>query len=141
MNCGGPYMSAHASLTEPVFPPLAINPELVRKYLLRFLKKEVEKVGFERVVLGLSGGVDSSLVANLASQALGPKNVLAVIMPYKSSAPKSLSDALQVVQQLGINHLEVEITPQIDAYFERVPDADQRRKGNKMARERMTILY
>ena len=134
-------MSAPASLSDPVFPPLAINPELVRKILVRFIQNEVQKVGFERVVLGLSGGVDSSLVANLASQALGPKNVLAVIMPYKSSDPKSLSDALQVVQQLGINHLEVEITPQIDAYFERFPDADQRRRGNKMARERMTILY
>src|SRR5439155_8256098 len=87
------------------------------------------------------GGVDASVVANLGSQALGPTKVLEVIMPYKSSDPKSRSDALQVVQQLGINHLEAEITPQIDAYFERFPDADQRRKGNKMARERMTILY
>ena len=134
-------MSAPASLSDPVFPPLAINPELVRKILVRFIQNEVQKVGFERVVLGLSGGVDSSLVANLASQALGPTNVLAVIMPYKSSDVKSRSDALQVVQQLGINHVEVEITPQIDAYFERFPDADQRRRGNKMARERMTILY
>src|SRR5438128_12256007 len=134
-------MSAPASLSDPVFPPLAINPELVRKILVRFIQNEVQKVGFERVVLGLSGGVDSSLVANLASQALGPTKVLAVIMPYKSSDPKSRSDALQVVQQLGINHLEVEITPQIDAYFERFPDADQKRRGNKMARERMTILY
>src|SRR5947199_10001535 len=134
-------MSAPASLSEPVFPPLAINPELVRKILVRFIQNEVQEVGFERGVLGLSGGVDSSLVATLASEALGPANVLAVIMPYKSSAPESLSDALQVVQQLGIKHLEVEITPQIDAYFERFPDADQRRRGNKMARERMTILY
>ncbi|TMD20896.1 MAG: NAD+ synthase [Chloroflexi bacterium] len=134
-------MSAPASLTEPVFPPLAINPELVRKILVRFIQNEVQKVGYERVVLGLSGGVDSSLVASLASQALGPNNVLAVIMPYKASDPKSRSDALQVVQQLGINQLEVDITPQIDAYFERFPDADQRRRGNKMARERMTILY
>ena len=134
-------MSAPASLSEPVFPPLAINPELVRKILVRFIQNEVQKVGFERGVLGLSGGVDSSLVATLASEALGPTNVMAVIMPYKSSDLKSRSDALQVVQQLGINHLEVEITPQIDAYFERFPDADQRRRGNKMARERMTILY
>jgi len=134
-------MSAPASLSEPVFPPLAINPELVRKILVRFIQNEVQKVGFERGVLGLSGGVDSSLVATLASQALGPTNVLAVIMPYKSSDVKSRSDALQVVQQLGINHVDVEITPQIDAYFERFPDADQRRRGNKMARERMTILY
>src|SRR5438445_69935 len=141
MNCGGPYMTAHASLTEPVFPPLAINPDLVRKILVRFIQNEVQKVGFERVVLGLSGGVDSSLVATLASQALGPANVLAVIMPYKTSDPKSRSDALQVVQQLGIDQLQVDITPQIDAYFERFPDADQKRRGNKMARERMTILY
>src|SRR5947199_10850925 len=141
MNCGGPYMSAHASLTEPAFLPLAINPDLGRKIVVRFIQNEVQEVGFERGVLGLSGGVDSSLVATLASQALGPTNVLAVIMPYKSSDVKSRSDALQVVQQLGINHVEVEITPQIDAYFERFPDADQRRRGNKMARERMTILY
>jgi len=134
-------MSAHASLTEPVFPPLAINPDLVRKILVRFIQNEVQKVGFERVVLGLSGGVDSSLVATLASQALGPTNVLAVNMPYKTSDPKSRTDALQVVQQLGIDQLQVDITPQIDAYFERFPDADQKRRGNKMARERMTILY
>src|SRR5881398_1950728 len=134
-------MSAPASLTEPVFPPLAINPELVRKILVRFIQNEVRKVGFERVVLGLSGGVDSSLVATLAAEALGADNVLALIMPYKTSDPKSKSDALQVVQQLGIQHLEIDISPQIDAYFERFPDADQKRRGNKMARERMTILY
>src|SRR5438132_397910 len=68
-------MSAPASLSEPVFPPLAINPELVRKILVRFIQNEVQKVGFERGVLGLSGGVDSSLVATLASEALGPANV------------------------------------------------------------------
>src|SRR2546428_10083990 len=141
MNAGGPGRAARASLTEPVCPPLAINPELVRKILVRFIQNEVQMGGFERGVVGLSGGVDSSLVATLASQALGPTNVLAVIMPYKTSDPKSRSDALQVVRQLGIDQLEVDITPQIDAYFERFPDADQKRRGNKMARERMTILY
>jgi NAD+ synthase len=134
-------MSAPASLSEPVFPPLAINPELVKGILIGFIRNEVRKVGFERVVLGLSGGVDSSLVATLAAEALGRENVLALIMPYKTSDPKSRSDAVQVVSQLGIRHLEIEISPQIDAYFEHVPDADQRRRGNKMARERMTILY
>src|SRR5256885_10799870 len=98
-------MRAPAALTEPAFPPLAINPELVRKILVRFIQNEVQKVGFERGVLGLSGGVDSSLVATLASEALGPTNVLAVIMPYKSSALKSRSEPLQVVPQLGIKHL------------------------------------
>jgi NAD+ synthase len=134
-------MSAPASLSEPVFPPLAINPELVRRILVGFIQNEVRKVGFDRVVLGLSGGVDSSLVATLATLALGAKNVLGVIMPYKTSDPKSRSDALQVVQQLGIEHLEVDISPQIDAYFERFPDADQKRRGNKMARERKSIEY
>jgi NAD+ synthase len=134
-------MSVPASLTEPVFPPLAINPELVRGILVGFIRNEVRKVGFDRVVLGLSGGVDSSLVATLAAQALGPKNVLGLIMPYKTSDPKSRSDALEVVSQLSIEHLEIDITPQIDAYFGRFPDADQKRRGNKMARERKSIEY
>jgi NAD+ synthase len=134
-------MSAPASLSDPVFPPLAINPELVRGILVGFIQNEVRKVGFERVVLGVSGGVDSSLVATLAAQALGPKNVLGVIMPYRLSDPKSRSDALEVVKQLGSEQLEIDISPQVDAYFAHFPDADQKRRGNKMARERMTILY
>src|SRR3989442_7333039 len=94
MNCGGPGMSAHASLTEPVFPPLAINPELVRKILVRFIQNEVQKVGFERVVLGLSGGVDSSLGATPASHALAPRDGFAGIIPYKNSEPQRLGEAL-----------------------------------------------
>jgi NAD+ synthase len=62
-------------------------------------------------------------------------------MPYRLSDPKSREDALAVASQLGIDHLEVDISPQIDAYFERFPEADEKRRGNKMARERMTILY
>ncbi|TMD38117.1 MAG: NAD+ synthase [Chloroflexi bacterium] len=134
-------MSARASLSEPVFPPLAINASLVRRILVGFIRNEVRKVGFERLVLNLSGGVDSSLVAILAAEALGADNVMALVLPYRTSDPKSRSDALQVVAQLGIHHLEIEITPQIDAYFARFPDADQGRRGNKMARERMTIAY
>jgi NAD+ synthase len=134
-------MSVPASLSEAVFEPLRINPGLVRRILVGFIRNEVRKVGFERVVLGLSGGVDSSLVATLAAEALGPSNVLAAIMPYRTSDPKSRTHGLQVARQLGISHLEVDISPQIDAYFARFPDADQKRRGNKMARERMTILY
>ncbi len=134
-------MSAPANLSEAVFPPLAINAELVKGILVGFIRNEVRKVGFERVVIGLSGGVDSSLVATLATDALGRDNVLALLMPYKASDKKSRSDALEVIQQLGIRHLEIDITSQIDAYFEHFPDADQKRRGNKMARERMTILY
>ncbi len=133
-------MSVRASPTD-AFSPLQINPQVVRSVLLRFIQNEVRKVGFERVVLGLSGGVDSSLVATLAAQALGPQNVKAFIMPYKTSDPKSRTDALQVAAQLGIAHQEIDISPQIDAYFDNFQDADQKRRGNKMARERMTVLY
>jgi len=141
MSSAGSGMSEPASPTEPIFQPLAINGPLVRQILVRFLQNEVRKVGFEKVVLGLSGGVDSSLVATLAAEALGASNVRALIMPYRGSDPKSRRDALQVAGQLGIDYLEVDISPQIDAYFSRFADADQKRRGNKMARERMSILY
>ncbi|HEX6492044.1 MAG TPA: NAD+ synthase, partial [Candidatus Dormibacteraeota bacterium] len=99
------------------------------------------KVGFERVVLGLSGGVDSALVAALAARALGPERVIPVIMPYRSSSPESEIDARTVATALGLEPLVVDISPQVDAYFERFADADRGRRGNKMARERMSILY
>jgi NAD+ synthase len=117
------------------------NIALLRRILVSFIRNEVEKVGVHRVVVGLSGGVDSSLSAMLAAEALGPKQVLGIMMPYRSSSPESLAHAELVIQKSAIESLSVEITPQIDAYFERFPDADQRRRGNKMARERMTILY
>jgi len=134
-------MSAPASPSEAVFAPLQVNGELVRRILVGFIRNEVRKVGFERVLLGLSGGVDSSLVVTLAAEALGPTNVKGILMPYRSSDPKSRSDALTLIEQLGIEHLEVNISPQIDAYYQHFPEADNKRRGNKMARERMTILY
>jgi len=117
------------------------NTSLLREILTVFIHNEVHKTGLNKVVVGLSGGVDSGLSAMLAAEALGPKNVLAILMPYKNSNPESREHAEMVVQKSGIESLLVDITPQIDAYFERFPDADARRRGNKMARERMTILY
>jgi len=117
------------------------NVTLLRQILVSFIRNEVEKVGVRRAVVGLSGGVDSSLSAMLAAEALTPGNVLGIRMPYRSSSPESLTHAGLVVGKCSIESLTVDITPQIDAYFERFPDADQKRRGNKMARERMTILY
>jgi NAD+ synthase len=117
------------------------NAPLLRQILVGFIRNEVRKTGLERIVVGLSGGVDSALSAMLAAEALGRENVLAILMPYKSSNPDSEAHAQMVVQQCGVESLLVDITPQIDAYFARFPDADARRRGNKMARERMTILY
>ena len=117
------------------------NTALLREILTGFIRNEVQKTGLARVVVGLSGGVDSALSAMLAAEALGSRNVLAVLMPYKSSHPDSLAHAEMLVRKSGIESLRVDISAQIDAYFERFPDADSRRRGNKMARERMTILY
>jgi len=122
-------------------PPIPTNPALVRRILVAFLANEVRKVGIERVVVGLSGGVDSAVSCLLAAEALGPQNVLAIKMPYKASSQESLDHADEVIAVAGVESLTVEITAQIDSYFDRFPDADRMRRGNKMARERMTILY
>jgi NAD+ synthase len=122
-------------------PAIPTNPPLVRRILTAFIANEVRKVGVERVVVGLSGGVDSAVSAMLAAEALGAANVLAIKMPYRASSAESLAHADLVIARAGIASTEVEITPQIDAYFARFPEADNMRRGNKMARERMTILY
>src|ERR1700726_3857351 len=109
---------------------LAVDAPFVIELLRGFIADGVRKVGFERAVVGLSGGVDSSLVTALAVSSLGGDNVVAVFMPYRSSDPQSQVDALAVCAQLGITARVVDITPQIDAYFERFPDADRTRRGN-----------
>jgi NAD+ synthase len=120
---------------------LSVNTRLLRKILVGFIREEVTKVGLSHAVLGLSGGIDSALVAALAAEALGPKSVHACIMPYKSSNPESEAHARLVAEELGIDFRVIEITPMVDAYFSIFPEADNMRRGNKMARERMTILY
>jgi len=123
----------------PAFP--STEYAVVEKLLTGFLSHEVRKVGVARAVLGLSGGVDSAVSAAIAVRALGAGNVLGVFLPYSSSSPESEADARAVAESLGIEMLVVDITPQVDAYFEHFPDASRLRRGNKMARERMTILY
>jgi NAD+ synthase len=120
---------------------LRIQSETVRRILAGFIDNEVRKAGFERVVVGLSGGVDSSLAAYLAAEALGPQNVWGILMPYRTSSPESVEHATLVVEELGIHSLSLDITPMVDAYFAGFPDAEHVRRGNKMARERMSILF
>jgi len=117
------------------------NTQLLRKMLVGFVRDEVHKVGLKKVVLGLSGGIDSALVAFVAAEALGPENVHAICMPYKSSNPESEAHARLVAQACGVNFTVVPITTMVDAYFGMFPEADNMRRGNKMARERMTILF
>jgi NAD+ synthase len=109
--------------------------------LVKALADSFSSAGFENGVVGLSGGADSALSAALAARALGPENVLAILMPYAKSSEASVTDAMAVVEATGVRHVLQEITPQIDAYFANHEDADDMRRGNKMARERMSILF
>ncbi|MGH7610077.1 MAG: NAD+ synthase [Candidatus Dormibacteria bacterium] len=120
---------------------LSINSELVAPILRQFIREEVLKVGAAGVVVAVSGGVDSALAAWLAVEALGPAAVTAIALPYRLSHPGSLADARMLAEQLGLELLVRDISPQIDAYFQALPPADATRRGNKMARERMSVIY
>lgn len=120
---------------------LEIDTDLVTRILTNFVREELGKVGYTRAVVGVSGGIDSALTCTIAAMALGPENVLAVRMPYRTSSPASLADAQLLIDQLGVPSETVDITPMVEPLFERFPDMDRRRRGNVMARERMIILY
>lgn len=120
---------------------LAINAAQIRKLLVLFIRDETRNVGLDRGVVGLSGGVDSAVSCFLAAEALGKRNVLAVMMPYTSSSPESLTDAQKVIKLLGVRSETVDITPAVDAFAVGAGRLDRVRKGNVMARARMIVLY
>jgi len=120
---------------------LTINTDLARKILTKFIKSEISRAGFSKAIVGLSGGIDSALSCVLAAEALGPENVLAVYMPYKTSSPESLEHAQLVIEQFKVQSETVEITDMVDALIKRDPGMSNMRKGNIMARARMIILY
>ncbi len=111
--------------------------------IVDFIRVELTRVGFTRGILGLSGGIDSSLVACLAAEALGAENVLGLMMPYRTSNPASRADAELIARQLGIATRVIEITPLVEPYLAHPSTnaQDDRRRGNVMARARMIILY
>ncbi len=121
--------------------PMSLNGPLVEQILVGFLRDEVRRVGFGRCVLGLSGGIDSTVSAYLAARALGPQNVCGIRMPYSSSSSETMDHGTLVAQETGIGVMTLAITDQVDPYFRQFPDASRLRRANKMARERMTILY
>jgi len=124
-------------------PPaeLAFDVRSAAALLQDFLRRETRKAGYMRAVLGLSGGIDSAVAAALACRALGPDNVLCALLPHRESSPESIRDARRVSRSLGARSILIEITPMIDAYFARDRRATRLRRGNKMARERMAVLY
>lgn len=118
-----------------------LNCELVAKVLESFIRDELGKAGFSRVVVGLSGGIDSALSCFLAARALGAENVRAILLPYQTSSKESLVDARSVVEQLKIESETIEITPIVDGFFASQPEASSLRRGNAMARARMIVLF
>ena len=143
-----------AAAGEPLFvlpPELAIDTDVARQVITAFIRGQLRQAGFERAVLGLSGGIDSALVAFLVAEAIGPGRLLAVLMPYRTSSPASRADAEEVVRRLGCGSRLVDISPIVDGYFgrdgepgaggEEALDASPLRRGNLAARARMLVLY
>ena len=120
---------------------LSIDPAMLEAWLTRFLRDEFARRGFTHAVVGLSGGVDSAVVAHLAARALGKENVTAVRIPYRTSSKDSLKHAQLVIDQLGIAARTVDISEAVDGYLKLEPDADGARRGNVMARMRMIVLF
>ncbi|MBM4431856.1 MAG: NAD(+) synthase, partial [Chloroflexi bacterium] len=120
---------------------LLLNPEVTRQVLVAFLRREIGRFGFQKAVLGLSGGLDSSLACFLAAEALGAENVLALFLPYRTSVPESAEHARLVVQQTGVRTQEIDITPMVDPYLEQYPQMGNVRRGNVIARMRMIVWY
>ena len=120
---------------------ITIDTDLVRSKLTAFIREEVAKAGFSKLVVGLSGGIDSTLACYLGVEALGAENVLGVRMPYNTSSAESLEHAQMVIDALGIQSLTIPITDMVEPLFALVPDMDGKRKGNVMARERMIVIF
>jgi NAD+ synthase len=120
---------------------LTINTELTEKILTGFIRTELNRVGFQRALLGVSGGIDSAVSLYLSAKALGPENVLAIRMPYKTSPDHTLEDAQLMIDDLGVQSMTVEITPMVDPLIDRFEDMTKIRAGNIMARMRMIVLF
>jgi NAD+ synthase len=122
-------------------PELAIDTDVARRVIAEFIRGQLQQAGFERAVLGLSGGIDSALVAFLTAEAIGAERLSCVLMPYRTSSPASETDAGTVVAALGCPSVLVDISPMVDGYFADRTDASSLRRGNFMARMRMAVLY
>jgi NAD+ synthase len=139
MTLPGPASDEAAPFELP--PELAIDTDVARRIIGEFIRGQLEQAGFERAVLGLSGGIDSGLVAYLTAEAIGADKLLCVLMPYRTSSPASRADAETVVAELGSASTVVDISPMVDGYFAADADASSLRRGNFAARMRMAVLY
>ena len=110
--------------------------KLIKSYLIKFIQDELYKTGLRKAVCGLSGGIDSAVVAVLAQEALG-ENFKAILLPSQHSSSSSITDALSLCKKFNIKNETISIAPLLEAY----KINDNLRKGNFSARMRMAILY
>jgi len=120
---------------------LTINTDVARQILTGFIKSEVIRMGFTRAIINLSGGLDSALSCVLAAEALGPQNVMALRLPYRTSSPDSLEHAQLLIDEFGVQSETIEITGMVDPLVNHDSKMSDKRKGNLMARARMIALY
>jgi NAD+ synthase len=120
---------------------LAIDTDVARRIIGEFIRGQLRQAGFERGVLGLSGGIDSALVAYLTAETIGADRLLCVLMPYRTSSPASQADGEEVVRRLRCASELVDISPMVDGFYGPETDASAIRRGNFMARMRMAVLY
>ncbi|HSG46967.1 MAG TPA: NAD+ synthase, partial [Longimicrobiales bacterium] len=122
---------------------LELDLELVETALVRFIRDEMlTRRGFGKMVVGVSGGVDSAVSLVLACKALGPENVHGFRLPYATSSQESLEHARLILEHTGAHAHTIEITGPVDAYVEAFEgDVSPQRKGNLMARTRAVILF
>jgi NAD+ synthase len=120
---------------------LKIDCKMVEKILVAFIKDSVLKNGFHNVIVGVSGGLDSAVVLALCKKALGSRHTFALLLPYRVSTPESLEHGKAVCAKFKVACEVIDISPAVDAYFNRYPAAHKLQIGNKCARERMSVLY
>ena len=120
---------------------LKINAARNEKRIIKFIREELGKTPFHKAVLGLSGGIDSAVIAYLTAKAIGSKNIFSLILPFQNSSLENINDAKMIVKKLSLPYKIINVTPMLKAYFKNFSKVNKIRLGNKIARERMTILY
>lgn len=120
------------------------NPDKFTKKAVKFLKSTVKTQGFKKVLVAVSGGIDSAVTISLCVKALGKENVLAVLLPYSSLNPKGLENAQLIMKKLKLppkNIFQINIKKPVDEVLKKDSKIDMVRKGNIMVRIRMIFVY
>ena len=113
--------------------------EKIKQDLILFLKTEVEKAGLKKVTVGLSGGLDSAVVAILCKEAFG-ENLNCILMPSQFSSKSSIDDAIELCEKFDIKYEIISIEPMVSGFIKNMNE-DKLRIGNFSARMRMSVLY